>query len=92
MPSSHSELHRQSTSDSSTVMREFLLWSVGFRFPMPVTEVMVFDTVHGKTGYYVCPRCNITMEREYASFCDRCGQRLNWKDCRNAKIVYPEKR
>ena len=92
MSSSHRELHRQSTSDSFTVMREFLLWSAGFRFPMPVTEVMVFETVHGKTGYYVCPRCKITMEREYASFCDRCGQRLHWKNCKKAKKVYPGKR
>lgn len=26
----------------------------------------------------VCPRCHSTIEREYQSFCDRCGQKLGW--------------
>lgn len=28
----------------------------------------------------VCPRCDCTIDREYQSFCDRCGQKLRWKD------------
>ncbi len=60
-----------------------------YRKVMLVNEVMVFDTWFGKTGYYVCPRCKITMEREFMSFCDRCGQKLDWKYYRKAKKVYP---
>lgn len=41
---------------------------------------------------HVCPRCHITLEREFLAYCDRCGQHLGWKGYRNAKIVYPWKR
>lgn len=63
-----------------------------YRKGMLVNEVMVFDTWFGTTGYYVCPRCKITMEREFMSFCDRCGQKLEWKYYRKAKVVYPGER
>jgi hypothetical protein len=62
---------------------------LSYRFPMPVAELMVFSSSFGYTAYYVCPRCHITMEREYQSYCDRCGQRLGWTNCQNARIVYP---
>lgn len=28
--------------------------------------------------YYVCPQCQITLEREYQAFCENCGQKLDW--------------
>ena len=62
---------------------------LSYRFLMPVAELMVFSSYSGNTAYYVCPRCHVTMEREYQSYCDRCGQRLGWASCQNAKIVYP---
>lgn len=62
---------------------------VSFRVPMPVTELKIFPGCHGQPAYYVCPRCGITMEREFMSFCDRCGQRLGWQGCQHVKIVYP---
>lgn len=62
-----------------------------YRKGMIVNEMMVFDTWFGKTGYYVCPRCKTTMEREFVSFCDRCGQKLDWKYYKKAKVVYPGK-
>lgn len=61
---------------------------LSYRFPMTVAELMVFSAFLGRTAYYVCPRCHITMEREYQSYCDRCGQRLDWANCQNAKIIY----
>ena len=60
-----------------------------YRNGMLVNEVMVFETWFGKTGYYVCPCCKITLDREFISFCDRCGQKLDWRYYRKAKIVYP---
>lgn len=60
-----------------------------YRIPMPVTELMVFPDCMGQPSFYVCPKCGVTMEREYMRFCDRCGQRLDWRGCENAKIVYP---
>jgi len=43
---------------------------------MPVTAARQFRD--GNT-YPVCPQCRLTLEREYQSYCDRCGQRLGWK-------------
>ena len=60
-----------------------------YRKGMFIEEIMVFDTWYGKTGYYVCPRCKITMDREFMSFCDRCGQKLDWKYYKKAKVIYP---
>lgn len=62
---------------------------LGYRLKMPVTEVMLFPDGN---SYYVCPRCHVTMEREFINFCDRCGQHLGWKDCKKAKVVYPGQR
>lgn len=56
-----------------------------YRTPKIVTEIHVF-----KDNYFfpVCPRCKITIEREYQTFCDRCGQHLDWSDYDNAEIKY----
>lgn len=58
-----------------------------YRLKMPVKQIMVFPD---ETGYAVCPKCHVTMEREYVDFCDRCGQRLGWNNYMNAKLVYPD--
>ena len=51
-----------------------------YRLPLAVTEYIVYhDTFGGESVYYVCPRCGITLDREYQAYCDRCGQRLDWK-------------
>ena len=55
-----------------------------FRRPMPVTQVFLFRD--GNT-FPVCPRCQITLEREYQKFCDRCGQALGWEEYAQARIV-----
>ena len=59
--------------------------AVSYRIPRLVTEVH-----HFKDGYEypVCPRCEITLEREYQAFCDRCGQALNWTFFDYATIIY----
>ena len=56
-----------------------------YRTELLVKEVMVFPNGH---AYYVCPRCSITLEREFMSYCDRCGQRLGWKWYKKARIIY----
>ena len=56
-----------------------------YRDPMPVTEVLVLPHIVG--GFSVCPRCHTTMEREFQSYCDRCGQRLSWNDFHHAKVI-----
>ncbi len=67
----------------------FLMALASYRFAMPVTELMEFETGRRKDYYYVCPRCGITLEREFVAYCDRCGQHLDWKGYKKVKIVHP---
>lgn len=71
------------------VWLNFLSICLSYRLKMPVSEVMVFPCAFGETVYYVCPRCKITMEREFMAFCDRCGQHLDWRGYKKAKILHP---
>lgn len=58
-----------------------------YRIPLKVTQVMVFRR-YDRTDYFpICPRCKRTLEREYQSYCDRCGQCLNWKGFSTAEEV-----
>lgn len=57
-----------------------------FRAPLSVSEIL--RTWTGNT-YPVCPRCHVTLEREYQSYCDHCGQCLDWKQLRHARIILP---
>ena len=60
--------------------------AVGYRTPMEVTQVLELP---GRSYYPICPRCKCTIEREYMRFCDRCGQKLGWKNFDDAIVVYP---
>ena len=55
-----------------------------FRIPMAVNEIRMFSN---HTAFSVCPRCRINLEREYQSFCDRCGQALDWKYIDHALVI-----
>ena len=69
-------------------MNQAFLPELLFRAPMPVREVFLFESaLHGITTYPVCPRCGVTMEREYQRFCDRCGQRLEWNELEEAEVI-----
>ena len=46
-----------------------------YRIPLPVMHLRRY----GDSVYSVCPRCCLTLEREYQIYCDRCGQRLGWE-------------
>lgn len=54
-----------------------------YREPMIVKEIVVRKS---KLSFPICPRCDCTMDREYQSFCDRCGQMLSWKEFSRAKV------
>ena len=66
-----------------------LLAAVSYRSSMRVRELMVFDFLSPEDAYYVCPRCGITMEREFMNYCDRCGQCLDWTHYLQTTIVHP---
>jgi hypothetical protein len=48
-----------------------LLAAVNYRVAMQVRE-------RGTRGYTTCPRCQMPIEWDYQSYCDRCGQHLAW--------------
>ena len=59
--------------------------AVSYRMPMKVTHILVLCN---GTSYPICPRCNLTMDREYMNVCDHCGQKLVWKRFSYAEAVY----
>lgn len=58
--------------------------ALGYRQPMQVRELARYRS--GGT-FPVCPQCGSALEREYQRYCDRCGQRLGWRDLRRAQVV-----
>ena len=62
-----------------------LIHAASYRIALPVTQMVKYPT----RGYCypICPRCKRSMDREYVSFCDRCGQKLDWGDIDNAQIL-----
>ena len=62
-----------------------------FRTPMPVIAVKCMMISGKLSGFPVCPQCGSTLEREYQNFCDRCGQKIDWKDDHKATILLPDK-
>ncbi len=55
-----------------------------FRTPVKVNEIMLMAN---GSEFPVCPRCKVTLDREYQRYCDRCGQHLSWKAYSKARIV-----
>lgn len=60
--------------------------AIDYRTARTVTELIVYQSMFGETGYYICPRCDCALDREFVSFCDRCGQKLDWRMYTHAKI------
>jgi len=65
-------------------MEQKIADALRFRQPMPVREMVQYRS--GET-FPVCPQCGSAMEREYQSYCDRCGQHLSWKLYHRAAVV-----
>lgn len=51
---------------------------LSYRIPKPVNEVLLYPSSDGFYTYPICPTCKVSFEREYQSYCDRCGQKLDW--------------
>lgn len=70
------------------VLLKLLRFFSDYRKALLVQELVVFSD---GACYYICPRCRITLDREFVSYCDRCGQRLGWKGYRKARIINPSR-
>lgn len=53
-----------------------------YRVPMTITHLRAYSTA----SYYMCPRCNTSLDREYMAYCDRCGQCLDWRRHKKAVV------
>ncbi len=51
---------------------------LSFRIAKRVTEAFNYKCGDRDYSFPICPACKITIEREFQSFCDRCGQKLDW--------------
>ena len=61
---------------------------VTYRVPMMVKNAVVFKRWPEDEIYYRCPRCQKMLEREFMGYCPCCGQCLDWREYRKAKLVY----
>lgn len=68
---------------SMALMEKKATTAESYRTPMQVIHLRKYKA----TAYYVCPRCNSTMEREFMAYCDRCGQSLGWEDYRKTAVI-----
>ena len=55
-----------------------------YRRPLQIAQIRIFQNCQ---AYYVCPRCDSSLDREYMSYCDRCGQHLNWKNWKKVERI-----
>ena len=58
-----------------------------YRRPLRVIHIICYRAYSHNILYPLCPRCGVTLEREYQKYCDRCGQCLDWADLSKATIV-----
>lgn len=71
-------------TDFSVLFQCFL----SYRIPAKIQTALVTRGPLGNGLYYQCPRCRTTLEREFTAYCDRCGQRLDWRDYKKVKICH----
>lgn len=55
---------------STTPSKQDDMDAESYRIPMTVTRLQEYKS----TAYYICPRCEMTLEWDFMRYCDRCGQ------------------
>ena len=59
-----------------------LFWVLlSYQTPMKIQNKVAYPPHYSWNSYayyYLCPRCNVPIDREYQKYCDRCGQKLDW--------------
>lgn len=49
--------------------------ALSYRVPSRITHCRKYGR---RDIYPICPRCDMSIDREYQLYCDRCGQKLDW--------------
>lgn len=78
------QAHMRTLADFSVLFQLLMT----YRAPMMVDEAIIYRKTFGDDIYYCCPRCQVLLEREFMAYCSRCGQCLDWRDCRKARPTY----
>jgi len=65
---------------------QIMIEAMEYRRAKAIREIFVCEDYLGVTGFYICPRCDSLLDREFVHFCDRCGQRLDWRFYLQARI------
>lgn len=81
----NSKAERQAVSFKPELFLNIIFMLSSYRAGMRISEVIQLSD----GGYYLCPRCKVTLERDFQRYCDRCGQCLEWTGFRKAKVIYP---
>lgn len=55
-----------------------------YRVSIPVQTIIHYPN---ESDYPLCPRCGCSLDREYLSFCNCCGQKLAWSKLKNATVL-----
>ena len=52
-------------------------------------KLQIREAIYLRDGaYYLCPRCRISLDRDFQVYCDRCGQHLDWTGYRKARVIF----
>ena len=78
------ERERSDTLTDFSVVFQLMLT---YRIPMKVNEATIFSRWPEYDIYYRCPRCQRLLEREFLSYCNLCGQCLEWRDYKKARVI-----
>ena len=68
-------LRRKRTARPEPVGLRVIAKALSYRVGRPVVKVRQYSW--GEV-YPVCPQCGRSLDREYMSFCNCCGQKLSW--------------
>ena len=81
-------VREQATTSTLADFSVFFQLLMTYRVPMMVKDLVAFYHFPEDDVYYLCPRCQELLPREFVAYCDRCGQCLDWSEYRKAKRTY----
>lgn len=56
-----------------------------YRQTLEISEIVCLK--RSQVLFYICPRCNRVIDREFMRFCDSCGQKLSWNKINKVEVI-----
>lgn len=88
MPTLYADAEQREKATASADFLPLFWVLLSYRTPMKMQELLIYSCGPNRTSYFRCPRCATTLDREYMSFCNHCGQSLDWNGCEQATKIY----